>query len=169
MASLRTVLTAVIPVLLTVSAAARAATITPVALPTKDIVYDALAQRLYASVPGTASSRANTVTVIDPFTGNILASVFVGSEPGRLALSDDGQYLYVALDGAAAVRRVHVPTLTAGLQFAVGSDPFFGPMLVEDMAVLPGNPAAVAISRRYQGVSPRHAGVAVYDDGVPRP
>jgi hypothetical protein len=42
-------------------------------------------------------------------------------------------------------------------------------MYVEDMKVLPGFPDSVAVSRRYQGFSPRHAGVAVYDSGVRRP
>jgi hypothetical protein len=37
------------------------------------------------------------------------------------------------------------------------------------MEVLPGNPQAIAVSRKYLGVSPRHAGVAIYDDGVQRP
>jgi len=35
--------------------------------------------------------------------------------------------------------------------------------------VLPGNPQAIAVSRRYFGLSPRHAGVAIYDNGVQRP
>ncbi|CAN5738299.1 MAG: hypothetical protein H0T97_03010 [Actinobacteria bacterium] len=46
-----------------------------------------------------------------------------------LAMSDDGQYLYVGLRGAAAVRRVHLPSFSAGLQFSLGSDPSFGPFL----------------------------------------
>ena len=45
---------------------------------------------------------------IDPLSGTITASVFVGSEPGNIALSDDGRYLYVGLNGANAVRRVAI-------------------------------------------------------------
>ena len=132
-------------------------------------MYDQATQRIYASVPSTGGARGNTVTIIDPITGALGSSVFVGSEPGKLAISGDGQYLYVALNGAAAVRRVLLPTLTPELQFSLGNDSFFGPMFVEDMAVLPGVPHAVAVSRRYSGVSPRHAGVAIYDNGVQRP
>ena len=139
-----------------------------IALPTNDITYDPGTQRIYASVPGSAGSLGNSIAVIDPATGAIEASVFIGSEPNQLAISDDGQFLYVGLDGAAAVRRLGISTLSPGLQFALGSDSFFGPMFVEDMEGLPGNSAAVAISRKFRGVSPRHAGVAIYDDGVPR-
>lgn len=121
-------------------------------------------------MPGRAGSIGNTITVIDPSTGAIGPSVFVGSKPGKLAISGDGQYLYVALDGGSvgAVRRVHIPSLTPGLEFSLGVDQIFG-LYVEDMEVLPGHPEAVAVSRQYQGGSPRRAGVAIYDDGIKRP
>jgi VCBS repeat-containing protein len=67
------------------------------------------------------------------------------------------------------VRRVALASLTAGLQFALGHDSFSGPFRVDDMAVLPGNANAIAISRRNIGFSPRHEGVAIYDNGVARP
>jgi hypothetical protein len=134
-----------------------------------DIVYDPVRQQIYASVASTDPSRGNTVTVINPATGAIVSSVFVGSEPRKLAMSDDAQFLYVALDGAAAVRQVDLATMTAGLQFPLGADSFLGLFYVEDMEVLPGAPNSVAVSRRNQGFSPRHQGVAIYDDGVKRP
>jgi len=138
-------------------------------LATNDIIYDPLTETIYASVPSSAGSRANTITPIDPSTGTIGSSVFIGSEPGKLAMSDNGQYLYVSLDGAAAVRRFDIASQTAGPQFSLGSDPSHGPYYVEDIEVLPGNPEAVAVSRKNLGVSPRHAGVAIYDNGVQRP
>jgi hypothetical protein len=46
-------------------------------------------------VPGRAgAARGNTITSIDPRTGQLGASVFIGSEPGKLAISDDGRFLY---------------------------------------------------------------------------
>jgi serine protease len=138
-------------------------------LATNDIIYDPLTETIYASVPSSAGSRANSITPIDPSTGTIGSSVFIGSEPGKLAMSDDGQYLYVSLDGAAAVRRFDIASQTAGPQFSLGTDPTYGPYYVEDIEVLPGNPEAVAVSRKNLGVSPRHAGVAIYDNGVQRP
>jgi uncharacterized repeat protein (TIGR01451 family) len=136
---------------------------------TSDLIVNPADGRLYASVPGTVPVYGNTVTAIDPETGALGPSIFVGSEPGKLALSDDGKTLYVALQGAAAVRVVDLSTQTAGLQFNLGSDSFFGPYYPEDLAVQPGHPNVVAISLMYPGVSPRHAGVAIYDNGVMRP
>jgi hypothetical protein len=155
--------------LLMISALVAADDMRKITLKTNDIIYDPVSHKIYASVPSSAGVNGNSITVIDPWTGAVGPAVFVGSEPNKLALSDDGQYLYVGLDGAAAVRRLHIPTLTPGLQFALGSDSFFGQYFVEDMEVLPGEPDSVAVSRRNEGVSPRHAGVAIYDNGVPRP
>jgi hypothetical protein len=64
------------------------------------------------------------------------------------------------------VRRFQTATQTADLVFALGSDTF-GSFGVDDIEVLPGNPAAVAVARKKSG-SPRHAGVAIYDNGVKR-
>jgi hypothetical protein len=144
-------------------------TFRPVALPTRDLVYDPYSQRLYASVPGSGGSRANSVTVVDPLTGTIGPSLPVGSEPGKLALTQDGRYLYVGLDGEGAVRRVDLRTFNAGPRFLLGADVSGRQRVVEDMEVLPGHPESVAVARRFLNSSPRFAGVGIYDDGVERP
>src|SRR6266849_1799221 len=95
---------------LLLAGAAGADTVHPVSLATNDLVYDPGTRRIYASVPSSAGANGNSITAIDPVTGAIGPSVFIGSEPGKLALSDDGRYLYVALDGAAAVRRFNLAT-----------------------------------------------------------
>ena len=135
-------------------------------LATNDLIYDPGTQRIYASVPGTSGN----ITPIDPMTGTTGTAIPVGNGPRKLARSDNGQLLYVGLDGEAAVQRIDVPTQTAGLKFALGTDSILSlPLFAEDIEVLPGTPQSVAISRRNQGASPRHEGVAIYDDGVRRP
>ena len=136
-------------------------------LATKDLVYDPMGQRLYASVPSSAGSNGNSLTPIDPVAGTIGTSVFIGSEPGKLAISDNSQYIYASLDGAASVRRFDIASQTPGLQFSLGSS-FSGPLSVDDMTVMPGDANALAVARRNTGFSPRHEGVAVYDNGVSR-
>lgn len=137
-------------------------------LQANDLVFDPVSRLVYASVPGHVGIMGNSIVAIDPISGVVGDPIFVGSEPGPLAVSGDGSFLYVSLDGAFAVRRVNLHTLVADLQFALGGDPSFGPFIAEDLAVQPGNPTVVAVSRKNIGVSPRHAGVAIYEDGVPR-
>lgn len=134
-----------------------------VALRANDLVYDPNTGELYASVPSTVPALGNTVVAIDPATGSVTRSVFAGSEPAVLALSDDGRYLYVSLEGSGSVRRVDAASFTAGLEFSLGTG------LVEEMWIMPGVPQTVALSKKNPFISPRHLGVFVYDDGVQRP
>jgi len=142
----------------------------PVSLTTSDIIYDPTSQKIYASVPSSAGPGGNSVVSIDPSNGSVGTSIFVGSEPNKLAVSTDGQYLYAALDGAGSVRRVDLATQTATLQFSLGFAPSAsnGPLFAEDIEAVPGQPTAVAISRRNRCCDPRHEGVAIYDNGIPR-
>ena len=140
-----------------------------VSLRTNDLVYSPTLNKLYASVPSSAGSGGNSITTINPTTGAIDSSVFVGSEPNKLAISDDGQSLYVNLDGAFSIRRFDASTQIPGLEFSVGQDNFFGRYAITDLAVAPGNPNLVAVARHHLGVSPPQAGVAVFDNGVQRP
>ena len=137
-------------------------------LATKDLIYDPIGERIYASTPGSAGSNGNSLVPIDPVNGAIETAIPIGSEPGRLAISDNGQYIYVALNGVPAVRRFDTASRMPGLQFNL-TGPFGQLYSVDDIAVLPGNPHAVAIARMEFGSSPRHRGVAIYDDGVMRP
>jgi trimeric autotransporter adhesin len=73
------------------------------------------------------------------------------SEPTRLGLSDDGQYLYAVLSGANAVRRMNLTNLTAGTQFTTVS-PLFGAFTASDVAAMPGNPNAVATCGYSDGI-----------------
>jgi sugar lactone lactonase YvrE len=139
-----------------------------ISLPTNDLVYDQPTQRIYASVPSSAGSIGNSIIPIDPTNATLGSSVFVGSEPTKIAQADDGQTLYVGLDGAASVRRFSTATQTAGQQFALGLDSFYGAYALSDLAVAPGNPGLVAVARQHRGVGPSEAGVAVFDNGVQR-
>ncbi len=143
------------------------AAIKPIDLPANDLLFDLARQVIYASVPGRGGPTGNSVTPISVPDGAIGSPIPVGSEPNRMALSDDGQYLYVGLDGSATVRRVNLKTQKAEIEFALGSD-FCGPLRAEDIAVVPGNSAAVVISKSNGKCSPRHAGVTLYIDGVAR-
>jgi len=137
-------------------------------LPANDLVYDPSAQRIYASIPSFVGPWGNSLVAIDPRTGRAGEPVFVGSEPHKLAVSDDASTLYVMLDGAYSIRRVALPSLTPGLQFVVQTD-FGREHGGEDIEVQPGNPDVIAVSRyQLDGGTPRSGGIAIYDGGVVR-
>jgi hypothetical protein len=136
-------------------------------LPTNDLIYHGATRRIYASVAGSGGVWANMVAPIDPSTGDVFAGIPIGGEPGKLALSHDGTVLYVALNATGEIRVIDMGTLTAGATFSLGSGTF-GTRYAEDIAVSPDAPLSVAVSMRFDGVSPRHAGVAIFDNGVMR-
>jgi trimeric autotransporter adhesin len=130
----------------------------------KDVVYDDRTASLYVSVAASDPVHGNGVARIDPNTGQVSSSVFVGSDPARLGLSDDGAYLYVGLNGASAVRRLPLSTFEPDIQW-----PLSGGEVAGDIEVLPGGNTVVAVSRHRPGYSPPLTGVTLYDNGSPRP
>ncbi len=140
-------------------------------LPSNDIAWDPARKVLYASIPSSAGRGGNSIAVIDPVLGKTSRLVFAGSEPQRLALSGDGQYLYVALDGASAIKRFLLPDLVPDLTINLGSSAFDGPKTVLDMQVAPGAPRTLAVTiGGAEGIYRSDGGsVVIYDDDVPRP
>ncbi len=131
------------------------------------LLYNPFDFRLYASVGSMQGADGNSVAVIDPYMGTVVKTIFVGSEPRKMAISDDGKSLWVALDGAGTVRQVDLVSGTAGQQFSVGSDGSSDAWFADSLAVLPGTRGSVALTR-YSKRTTATDGPVVYDDGVPR-
>jgi hypothetical protein len=140
-----------------------------VSLKANDLVWDPYLQKIYVSVPGVSSVNPNTITVLDPFTGELTGSRFVGSEPDRVALSDDGQFLYVGLRGASSVERLTLPDLLQDLSIAMGRDATYGPYYAGDLRVAPASPRTLAVSLFATGSTSASGGMVIYDDATPRP
>lgn len=136
-------------------------------LTANDLVYDQTSDRIYASLPGNPGS----IAVINPHTGSVGPSIAVGNQPSKLALSNDGQELYVALDGEAAIRRVHLSTFSPQEKLLLGTNPIpgCGLLLVNDMEILPENAKVVIVSKKHAGCTPGFVEVAVYENGTQKP
>src|SRR6185369_12969389 len=114
-------------------------------LPATDLVYSTATQSLYVTLPSSFGVNGNSITKINPSTGEIGPSVFIGSEPGKMAISSDGQTIWTHLNGANAARRFDVLTGTPGVQFSTDSQP------PADMEVVPGSPQSLVLSRGFNG------------------
>jgi len=156
------------PVFACAATADAAPLIRAVGVVANDLACDNVNHRLYVTTPGSAGATGNTLRAIDPITATLGASVVVGPEPHRIAVSDDGQFAYVGLDGAAGVSKVALATFTLVQQFPLGSSVETGVRFVDDLEVMPGNPQTIAVSLRNNFASPRHEGVAIFDNGVMR-
>jgi uncharacterized protein (TIGR03437 family) len=126
--------------------------VTELSLPINDLVFSTQTGKILASVPWRAGSFGNTITEIDPSTGEVGASIFVGSEPRKLAISSDGRYVYVELAWAGEIVRLDLSDNSVDLRLPLLRDvnPLtrIGDFRVWGMQVLPDDPAAVAIHVR---------------------
>jgi VCBS repeat-containing protein len=131
-------------------------------LATNDIAYDSVHGTILAAVNWSQGAIGNSVTELNPLTGELGRSLPLNIYPAQLAVSDTGSMLYVASAFPYSILPVNLTTFTADQPFDLGTNlqgELFRPI---DMAVMPGNPQALAVARR-QG------GVAIYDNGVMRP
>ncbi|HEY0170384.1 MAG TPA: Calx-beta domain-containing protein [Pyrinomonadaceae bacterium] len=126
------------------------------------LAYNHATQTIFATRNSSVGAGGNSVVQINPLTGAVGAPVFVGSEPSRMAFSDDGLTMYVALEGARAIRRFDVATGTPGAQYTVARPATCSSPVPRYLAVMPGQPQTVAVTRSC-------GGTVVLDDGVARP
>lgn len=127
-------------------------------LPVRDLAWSPVTDRLYGTVYD--GEMAGHLAVIDPSSGAVENYVWMGQDPRYLALSEDGRYLWVGVDGENRVKRFDLQYSAWWPDLSV---PLDSGLVAEDLAVVPGKPHRVAVSRKNTCCSPRHEGVAVYD------
>lgn len=135
--------------------------------PTTSVVQESTTGKIVATTASSTDELGNSVLRIDPSTGAIENSVWVGSEPRKAVMAANGSTLYVGLDGARAVRKVDLNTFSAGQQFDVGSTTLDGPLLFCDIAASPFNSELVAVSRSSESSSGSRQ-ISIFEYGVMR-
>ncbi|MDR3740791.1 MAG: IPT/TIG domain-containing protein [Terracidiphilus sp.] len=142
-----------------------------IGIPNNSMVYNPINGLLYVSVPSSAGTQyGNTVVPIDPATGILGTPIPVGSEPDKMAITPDGQYLWVALDGASAVRQVNLTTGTAGMKFSIpgGSGYYSTPPTINALAAVPGADNSVVVATSGSTLSTTVAPLGIYNSGILR-
>jgi hypothetical protein len=137
-------------------------------LTVNDVVYDPFARRIYATVPASAATYSNCLLVIEPVFGRVETSYYIDNDPGRLALSSDGQFLYIGFGGTNAFGRFNLVSHVVDLEGYLGYDSQYYWLAehVVHLTALPGNPHSVAIVENANGLNTK---VQIFDDDVPRP
>jgi DNA-binding beta-propeller fold protein YncE len=137
-----------------------------VPVPYNALVYDAVRNRYYVTVPASAPANANRIATIEPATGQVTYSPAVGVEPTVMALAADGSALYVGLRGTGDVVKLAPPSMTelgrVRLPTGLGN---LGQSFALDIAASPVDANAVAVTL-YDGGD---EGVALLRDMVVQP
>ncbi len=138
------------------------------ALVVKDMVVDAGSGLIYASVDREDRLYPSRVVAIDPATGDVVRSYFVGADPGPLAISAEEGLLYVATQNGFNVSRIALHSGEVDLNFGLGLSTHGHTnqlRFAKAMRVLPGAPNSLAVAMRTENSYDR---LAVFDSGVAR-
>jgi hypothetical protein len=132
-----------------------------------DMVWDPASQQIYLSVAGTNPTNPNTITALNPATGQFGTFVSAGPGADHLAVSLDDSWLYAGIDKNGAVQRFVLPSLASDITIPLGSGTSGQLYYALDIEAAPGSPATIAVSR---ATSLNQAGnVVIYDGSTPRP
>ncbi len=134
----------------------------------RDLEWVASQGLLYLSLPGQNGPQGNVIVALDPATNRIVHRRETDSEPGEIAASTDGRYLYVGLNGTGRVQRYLLPDLRPDLAFSLPPEPGGLPTFVDAMAVLPGRPESVVLSVGPDPLQRLGDRVHIFDNGVAR-
>lgn len=133
----------------------------------RDLIYDSQRKLVYVAVAAAQKPQGPSIASLDPATGRYTRWYPLEAEPNKLALSGDGQYLYVGLGNV--IRRIDLNSWTADLDIPLGQDSLFGAREVYSMVTLPGSSTSLAVSFFRTGLSPPYLGTAVFDGQQMRP
>ncbi|HET7612607.1 MAG TPA: hypothetical protein VFK26_01680 [Gemmatimonadaceae bacterium] len=128
-------------------------------IPANFLIYDKISDRIYASVPPGAAANPNSVIAIDPSSEQVAGTVAVGGGPSIIALSPEGQTLWVGLDSVNQIRRIDIPSLTASTTIVLGSE-----IRAQDIRVKPGEPATIAVHKT-NFITVNSVGTVMYVNG----
>lgn len=134
-------------------------TIDTMALQANHIASDPVRPLLYVAQTG-------AVAVVNPEARTVTRTVALGGTPTRLAVSDDGAFLYANLRDSGVIQRFSLPDITPDIAISIGVDPIFQtPLNATRMAVAPGAPRTIATT---VASGPSFRGAVIYDDATPR-
>lgn len=127
------------------------------------LVYEPKSKLLFAAIPSRAAINPNSIVSIAPLSGTMSRPIPVGNDPEKLALSDDGHYLYVALATDHAIQRINLQNRRVEKTFALPVDPAFGQLTVAEMKVVPGSPQEL-VAALFREASPAEDGISSFND-----
>jgi hypothetical protein len=143
-------------------------TIQAMAQQVESMVWDSVHQLLYVVLPFDSTGTSH-IAAIDPVTQTMSAPVALDSSAfGPMAISDDGQFVYVGLSNGT-VQRLLLPQLTTDNRIVL---PLGLGLYPADVRVAPGAPHTIAVALSgdpFGDIGNEERGVAVFDDNAMRP
>ena len=140
-------------------------------LPNNDIVVAPTQKRIYASIPSSVPKYGNSICRINPNFATIESSVWVGSEPSKLAISDDEKFLYIGFEGTHRVKKLNLLTNQIEQEITLLRDTLgeYSGYIAGDIAVMPKHPNTYVVARLSPQYFPNYGGIVMADSTKQRP
>ena len=128
-------------------------------------VYDPANGLIHAITSATSSSYPQSLISIDPATAQVVASTPLSSVPWTLAVSADGQYLYVmATAMGSPVQRYTVSGLVPDLSIPLSSSGY-----AQGLSPSSASPTTIAVTSMVTvGNNPSQSQLQIFDGATPR-
>jgi len=134
-----------------------------------EAVWDPHSHKFYFIEPAQSYIDPDSLGSYNPTTG-ARTSLSLGGRAEALALSSNGQYLYVGVRSNGEIRRFRLPSLAPDISIPLGNAPgTTGRLFARQIAVMPGAPATIAVTTgSIETSASESALVAVFDNAVRR-
>jgi hypothetical protein len=130
-----------------------------------DMVWDPTRSLLFLITKSNSTFAPNSLASIEPVS-RATQVLPLTAEPTTLAISADGQFIYVGFAGGGGVRRIRAAGLVPDLSIAVGT----ANTRVHQISVSPQAPRTIAVVADRLIDQPMELnGLVIFDDAVPRP
>jgi DNA-binding beta-propeller fold protein YncE len=153
---------------LAAASASESAAVPKLSLAANDAVWDPARARFFMSVAQTDARWPSSVVIVNPETAEVEDVMRLEAEPNQLAISSDGELLYVGLDTLGIVRRYRLSTRSPELDIPVRAKPGWI-QGARSLAVLRDNPRSLLLTRVADILLENSVEAVVFDDAEPRP
>jgi Secretion system C-terminal sorting domain len=128
-----------------------------------DMVFDSAISRILISIPGTDAIHGNSIGIVVPDSNIMTNYCFIGSEPNKMAITDNSKYLYVGMDGSATIKQFNLNTLKTVQTISLGGSNFDGPNFANSISCMPNVDSIIAVAKISGSYS---RGASIYNNGV---
>lgn len=132
------------------------------------LLYDQERDLIYLAISSEGDELADKVLVANPATGTITATLATGNNPNTLALTDDGNYLYIGFRDDYTIRRIRLDGAEDDLVFSV-EIPQYNLGYAYEIVPMTDAPGSITTLTVYLDYPIFLSYVMVYDEGIQRP
>jgi len=114
-----------------------------------EMIFDSVRQRIVLTIPALDTVYGNGLGVLDPITAQLTGTLDMGSEPGPIDITDNGQFAWVGVTDTAAVVKVDLNVLQVVQATSLGVDGSGSHTVVKRITCQPGSDTAFGVIKSY--------------------